>query len=116
MDNAKVHKSPELVSMCTAAGVQVEYLPPYSPDFNPIETSFSLLKAYIRRHTDEAALWASSGMFGEFLDSAVRSQIGAYDASNLFHKARIRRRENGLCWGEDNDSEVESDNIDSDGL
>jgi hypothetical protein len=33
-------------------GVKLIYLPPYSPDLNPIEESFSFIKAYIRRHGD----------------------------------------------------------------
>ena len=38
--------------MCDEAGVLLEYLPPYSPDLNPIETSFAVLKAWIRRNAD----------------------------------------------------------------
>lgn len=34
------------------AGVCIEYLPPYSPDLNPIEEAFSKIKAFIRRHGD----------------------------------------------------------------
>jgi transposase len=115
MDNAKVHYSPELLEICAVAGVHIEYLPPYSPDFNPIETSFSVLKAYIRRHSDEAALWASSGMFGEFLNNAVRSQITAYNARNLFRKARIGDGKNEQYQiNEVNDSD-ESENNDLEG-
>jgi transposase len=36
--------------MCTAAGVKLVYLPPYSPDLNPIEEYFWELKAFIRRN------------------------------------------------------------------
>jgi DDE superfamily endonuclease len=32
------------------SGVKVYYLPPYSPDFNPIEEAFSYIKSYLRRH------------------------------------------------------------------
>jgi hypothetical protein len=32
--------------------VRIEYLPPYSPDLNPIEEAFSKIKAFIRRHGD----------------------------------------------------------------
>ena len=32
------------------------YLPPYSPDFNPIEESFSCIKAWIRSHRDEVLI------------------------------------------------------------
>lgn len=33
-------------------GVRVIFLPPYSPDLNPIEEAFSKIKAWIRRHSD----------------------------------------------------------------
>lgn len=33
-------------------GCCLEYLPPYSPDYNPIEQAFSVMKAYIARHSD----------------------------------------------------------------
>ena len=36
------------------SGMRVEYLPPYSPDYNPIELAFSLIKAEIRRQGDFA--------------------------------------------------------------
>ena len=36
--------------MCQAAGVELAFLPPYSPDFNPIEESFAELKAWIKKN------------------------------------------------------------------
>jgi transposase len=109
MDNAKVHHSPVLLEVCTAAGVQIEYLPPYSPDLNPIETSFALLKAYIRRHTEEAQLWASSDQFGEFLNNAVRSQMAAFSARRLYSNSGIQYHENGYCVGEIDESDNSED-------
>lgn len=50
MDNASWHHSVELRQMCEDAGVKLMYLPPYSPDFNPIEEFFSVLKKFIKRH------------------------------------------------------------------
>ena len=50
MDNASIHHSEELRLICEYAGVKLVYLPPYSPDFNPIEEFFSVLKSFIRRH------------------------------------------------------------------
>jgi len=40
--------------MCDEAGVQLKYLPPYSPDFNPIEEAFAELKAWIKRNNELA--------------------------------------------------------------
>lgn len=50
MDNATFHCSDRLKELYEAAGVKLLYLPPYSPDFNPIEEFFAELKAYIKRH------------------------------------------------------------------
>ena len=36
--------------MCEEAGVRLEYVPPYSPDYNPIEEAFSELKAWMRKN------------------------------------------------------------------
>lgn len=37
---------------CNYIGVRLEYLPAYSPDYNPIEEAFSKIKSFIRRHQD----------------------------------------------------------------
>ena len=49
MDNLPAHKGAEVQRAIEAAGVSLRYLPPYSPDFNPIENAFSKLKAYLRK-------------------------------------------------------------------
>jgi transposase len=48
LDNLAVHKQPEVVMALAAAGAQIRFLPPYSPDFNPIEMAFAKLKAFLR--------------------------------------------------------------------
>jgi transposase len=48
LDNLAVHKQPEVRAAIEAAGAQVRFLPPYSPDFNPIEMAFAKLKAFMR--------------------------------------------------------------------
>ena len=77
MDSASIHSNEELKQMCNDAGVLLEYLPPYSPDLNPIESSFSVLKARIRRHQDEAiAVAEQENGFGLFLERTIQSQKG----------------------------------------
>jgi transposase len=49
MDNASFHHSEKIEQMCSEAGVKLVYLPPYSPDLNPIEEFFAELKAFIHR-------------------------------------------------------------------
>jgi transposase len=47
MDNLSSHKGAAVRAMIEAAAASLLYLPPYSPDFNPIEKAFSKLKAYL---------------------------------------------------------------------
>ena len=48
LDNLKVHHQPEVRAAIEAAGAFLRFLPPYSPDFNPIEQAFAKLKAFLR--------------------------------------------------------------------
>lgn len=50
MDNAKIHMYKELEEAIETKGALLFYLPPYSPQINPIETAFALLKGYIKDH------------------------------------------------------------------
>ena len=49
MDNLPAHKSTGVRAAIEDAGATLRYLPPYSPDFNPIEQAFSKLKALLRK-------------------------------------------------------------------
>ena len=48
MDNLSAHKAPGIELALQAAGASVLYLPPYSPDFNPIEAMWSKVKSHLR--------------------------------------------------------------------
>lgn len=48
LDNLAVHKQPEVCAAVARVGARVRYLPPYSPDLNPIEQAFAKLKAFLR--------------------------------------------------------------------
>jgi len=63
MDNLSSHKGPAVCAMIEAAGASLLYLPPYSPDFNPIENAFAKLKAYLRKAAERTVegLWAAIG-------------------------------------------------------
>jgi transposase len=50
MDNASFHHSNRIEHMCSEARVKLVYLPPYSPDLNPIEEFFAELEAFVRRN------------------------------------------------------------------
>ena len=63
MDNLPAHKVAGVRSSIEAAGAQLLYLPPYSPDLNPIEMAFSKLKALLRKAAERsvADLWDRIG-------------------------------------------------------
>ena len=61
MDNLSAHKSPAVRHAIEAAGAELRFLPPYSPDFNPIEMAFSKLKAFLKKTAARTVddLWAA---------------------------------------------------------
>jgi hypothetical protein len=59
-----------LEKLCKRFGVKFEFLPPYSPDFNPIEESFSELKAWCKRNRE---LVDSYENFKDFLDLGMET-------------------------------------------
>lgn len=85
LDNASSHTNDRIREAVEAYGCIVKYLPPYSPDFNPIELSFSSLKAWVRRY--EAEIWPKfEGDFGEFLRYAVmRIQCDQFVVQHFRH-------------------------------
>ena len=48
LDNLAVHKQPAVRAAIEGVSAQLRFLPPYSPDFNPIELAFAKLKAFLR--------------------------------------------------------------------
>jgi transposase len=52
-DSASFHRTERIEQMCVEAGVKLLYLPPYSPDLNPIEEFFTELKAFIKKQWHE---------------------------------------------------------------
>jgi transposase len=50
MDNASFYRGDQIDQLCFKTGVKIMYLPPYSPDLNPIEEMFAELKGFIKRN------------------------------------------------------------------
>jgi transposase len=63
MDNLSSHKGPRARQLIEAAGARLLFLPPYSPDFNPIENAFARLKALLRKAAERTldGLWTAIG-------------------------------------------------------
>jgi transposase len=64
MDNLASHKAPAVRAAIEAAGASLVFLPPYSPDFNPIENAFAKLKALLRKASERTVdgLWRAIGV------------------------------------------------------
>ena len=67
MDNLSSHKRASVRERIEAAGATLRFLPPYSPDFNPIEKAFSRLKAMLRKAGERtvSGLW---NLIGRLVD------------------------------------------------
>ena len=78
MDNLSSHKMAAVVAAIEATGAQVYFLPPYSPDLNPIEKMWSKVKAYLRKvkARTKDTLWQAIG--------AALNTVSASDALNWF--------------------------------
>ena len=63
LDNPSTHRSPQAAAALKAKGCWFLFLPPYSPDLNPIEMAFAKLKALIRKAAARTydQLWAAVG-------------------------------------------------------
>ena len=67
MDNLSSHKGPRARALIEAAGAELRFLPPYSPDFNPIENAFAKLKALLRKAAERTVegLWSTIGRIAD---------------------------------------------------
>lgn len=78
LDNLPAHKVAGLAEIVAARGARLLYLPPYSPDFNPIELAFSKLKTWLR---------TAQARTREALEAAIQDAtdwISGHDAKNWF--------------------------------
>jgi transposase len=80
MDNLPAHKVAGIRDAIEAAGAELVYLPPYSPDFNPIEQFFSKLKSYLRKAAQRTvdALWDAIGLSLKTLSETECSNFFAH--------------------------------------
>jgi len=78
MDNLSSHKRARTRELIEGAGAELVFLPPYSPDLNPIEMVFSKIKHLLRSlaYRTRVALWGAM--------QGVLDQVTASDAANCF--------------------------------
>lgn len=81
MDNLPAHKVAGIRQAIEAKGAELLYLPPYSPDLNPIENAFAKLKAYVRK--------AAARTFETLEDAAANAltKFNSNECTNFFAHA-----------------------------
>ena len=80
MDNLAAHKVDGVRQAIEACGATLLYLPPYSPDLNPIENAFAKLKALLRKAAERTieGLWKE---IGRLLETFTPSECANYFAA-----------------------------------
>ena len=80
LDNLPAHKGTAVREAIEAAGARLLFLPPYSPDFNPIENAFAKLKTLLRKAAERTLdeLWR---VIGKCLDAFTPRECANYFAS-----------------------------------
>jgi transposase len=73
LDTLATHKIPGVNQLLSSRGVRVRYLPPYSPDLNPIEQAFAKLKAHLRQQAARTL---------DELQSALASALNSFSAAH----------------------------------
>ena len=84
MDNLSAHKHAQVRMLIEQTGAQLLYLPPYSPDFNPIEKCWAKIKEGLR---------AAKARLLDALDQAITTSIATVTAENAaawFHHCGYR--------------------------
>ena len=86
MDNLAAHKVVGVRQAIQACGAKLRYLPPYSPDLNPIEQAFAKLKALLRKAAERTAdsLWKA---IGQLLDTFPPAECANYLANSGYPRS-----------------------------
>ncbi len=79
-DNLPAHKGRRVREAIEAAGASLVFLPPYSPDFNPIENAFAKLKALLRKAAERTirGLWR---VIGHLIEAFAPQECANYFAA-----------------------------------
>ena len=94
LNNAKIHWNEKLIEMCETTDVILIWLFSYSSDFNSIETSFVLLKTWIKKNEKQTESYDD---FENFLKSVIKKQTNVNDSKNLFRLIDIKYFTSNWC-------------------
>ena len=86
LDNCAIHHVAEVKDMLEEVGVLVHYLPPYSPDFNPIEEAFSKVKYEVRTQDDESTNDIETLLLSCFTSITTEDCCGWIEHSGIYNQ------------------------------
>lgn len=86
-DNLQAHKTKGIAEAIQAVGATILYLPPYSPDFNPIELMWSKMKAYLRK-AKARSIEALNEAIEAALGTVTLKDIGNWVAHNGYYRPK----------------------------
>jgi transposase len=90
MDNLSSHKRAAVKTAIESVGAELRFLPPYSPDLNPIEKAFSKLKAMLRK-AQKRTITSLQDYLGQALDNFSPEECRNYFASCGYNTATTSR-------------------------
>ena len=85
MDNLAVHKVENIEELITNTGANLKYLPPYSPDFNPIELFWAKVKSYLRKQKIRKKELLKEGIESALALSNANDSLGYFKACGYSH-------------------------------
>ena len=88
MDNLGSHKAAAIRKMIKAAGARLWFLPPYSPDLNPIEQAFAKIKHWMR-HAQKRTIEDTWRHVGHLVAGIKPSECGNYFANAGYASVKI---------------------------
>jgi hypothetical protein len=86
LNNARIHHNDDILALTDHFGILIEYLPPYSPDLNPIEEAFSQIKHFIWWHKDYYSRTQGNGILYDMYE--VLDIVTPDDAKGFIAHAR----------------------------
>lgn len=66
LDNLNAHKNKQVRELIEGAGASIQFLPPYSPDLNPIEAAWSKLKHFVRKGLPKSVKQLRAAIYAAF--------------------------------------------------
>ena len=76
MDNLNAHKNKKVRELLEATGASILFLPPYSPDFNPIEAAWAKVKHLVRKHAARSIASLRQAIYRAWRNVSVRDVRG----------------------------------------